>query len=57
MLKGKLINFNLNQSFINEYFNTDLNPNLVGLIIKFFARSYNFFVVEKGYGQMIFSSS
>ena len=56
MLKGKLINFNLNPDFINEYFNTQLNANLVGLLVKFYARSYNFFVIEKGMGQMIFAS-
>lgn len=56
MLKGKLINFNLNPEFINEYFNTQLNKNLVGLLVKFYARSYNFFVIEKGMGQMIFAS-
>lgn len=56
MLKGKLINLTLNENFISEYFKTSLNPNLVGLILKFYARCYNFFVVEKGSGTMIFAS-
>ena len=56
MLKGKLINLTLNENFIAEYFKTTLNPNLVGLILKFYARCYNFFVVEKGSGTMIFAS-
>ena len=56
-LKGKLISFLFNPLFIDEYFNPKLNPNSVGILIKFYARSYNFFVVEKGMGQLIFSTS
>lgn len=56
MLKGKLINLTMNENFIAEYFKTSLNPNLIGLILKFYARCYNFFVVEKGSGTMIFAS-
>jgi hypothetical protein len=57
MFKGKLFNFTLNQNFINEYFNTYFNPNQLGLLLKFMARSYNFFVIEKGMGRMIFATS
>lgn len=56
MLKGKLLNFNLNTAFINEYFNTSINPNMLGLLLKFYSRGYNFFVVEKGMGQIVFSN-
>ena len=56
-LKGKLISFLFNPLFVDEYFNPKLNPNSVGVLIKFYARSYNFFVVEKGMGQLIFSTS
>jgi hypothetical protein len=60
ILKGKLINFNLNLKFIEEYFdeinNTKINPNKVGIFLKFYSRSYNFFVVEKGMGQILFSN-
>ena len=51
MLKGKLINFNLNSKFIEEYFDNvsdnKINLNNMGILIKFYSRSYNFFVVEK----------
>jgi hypothetical protein len=57
MFKGKLFNFTLNPNFINEYFNTYFNPNQLGLLLKFMARSYNFFVIEKGMGRMIFATS
>ena len=57
MLKGKLINFTLNTDFRNEYYNTTLNPNRLGLQLKFMARGYNFFVIEKGMGKMIFATN
>jgi hypothetical protein len=56
MFKGKLVNIYINQNFLDEYFNTSLNPNSLGLILTFYARSYNFFVVEKGMGKMIFAT-
>lgn len=60
MLKGKLINFNLNPNFVDEYYdNTStktINPNQLGILLKFYSRSYNFFVVEKGMGQILFSN-
>ena len=56
MFKGKLVNIYINENFISEYFNKSLNPNLLGLTLTFYARSYNFFVVEKGMGTMIFAS-
>jgi hypothetical protein len=57
MLKGKVLNFNLNTLFLAEYFDTNFNPNQLGLQLKFMARGYNFFVVEKGMGKMIFATS
>ena len=60
ILKGKLINFNLNLKFIEEYFDeindTKINPNNLGIFLKFYSRSYNFFVVEKGMSQILFSN-
>jgi len=60
ILKGKLINFNLNLKFIEEYFdeinNNRINPNNLDIFLKFYSRSYNFFVVEKGMGQVLFSN-
>jgi len=57
MFKGKLINFTLDTTFLSEYFDTNFNPSQLGLQLKFLARSYNFLVVEKGMGKMIFSTS
>jgi hypothetical protein len=60
MLKGKLINFNLNSKFVEEYFDeindNKINPNDLGILLKFYSRSYNFFVVEKGMGNILFSN-
>ena len=55
-LKGKVINIKMKPDFINEYFNTTLNQNLVGLTLTFHARCYNFFIIEKGMAIMIFAS-
>ena len=57
MLKGKLLNFTLDNNFLSEYFDTTFNPNQLGLQLKFMARSYNFFVVEKGQAKMIFATN
>jgi len=60
MLKGKLINFNLNSKFVEEYFEevngNKINQNELGILLKFYSRSYNFFIVEKGMGQILFSN-
>jgi len=57
MLKGKVLNFNLNTAFLTEYFDTNFNPNQLGLQLKFMARGYNFLVIEKGMGKMIFATN
>lgn len=57
MFKGKLFNFTLNSTFISEYFSTKFNPVQFGLTLTFMARGYNFFIVEKGMGRMIFSTT
>jgi hypothetical protein len=56
MFKGKLFNFTVDPKFITEYFSTNFNPNQLGLTLTFMARGYNFFIVEKGMGRMIFST-
>ena len=56
MFKGKLFNFTLDSTFMSEYFNTNFNPKQLGLTLTFMARGYNFFIVEKGMGRMIFST-
>lgn len=56
MFKGKLFNFVLDKNFLAQYFNTTFNPLQFGLTLTFMARSYNFFIVEKGYGRMVFAT-
>lgn len=57
MFKGKLFNFVLNKNFLAEYFDPTFNPSQFGLTLTFMARSYNFFIVEKGYGRMVFATN
>ena len=54
--KGKLFNFVLDKKFLAQYFDPTFNPSQFGLILTFMARSYNFFIVEKGYGRMVFAT-
>jgi len=56
MFKGKLFNFVLDKKFLAEYFDPTFNPSQFGLTLTFMARSYNFFIVEKGYGRMVFAT-
>jgi len=56
MFKGKLFNYVLDKTFLAEYFDTTFNPLQFGLTLTFMARSYNFFIVEKGYGRMVFAT-
>jgi hypothetical protein len=39
-------------SHILKYYDTKINPNNLGILLKFYSRTYNFFVVEKGMGQI-----
>jgi len=54
--KGKLFNFVLDKKFLAQYFDPTFNPSQFGLTLTFMARSYNFFIVEKGYGRMVFAT-
>jgi len=54
-IRDKYIRYELNQNFLNEYFKSNINPNGVGLLSKVLGVSYNFFVVQNGYGKIIFS--
>jgi hypothetical protein len=56
-IREKKIKYDLNPLFLNEYFNSKLNPNTVGLQGKLLSVSYNFFIVQNGYGRIIFSIS
>jgi hypothetical protein len=47
----------MNTNFLNEYFNSPLNPNNVGLQLKVMSMSYNFFIVHHGIGRLIFTIS
>jgi hypothetical protein len=55
MFKGKIINFQLNPSFVSEC--SMFDSNNYGLLLKFMARSYNFLIVEKGMATMIFATN
>jgi hypothetical protein len=57
MLKGKQIFINMDSNFLNEYFNNIINPNQLDITLKFLARSYNFLIIEKGQGKMIFTTN
>lgn len=55
VLKEKKFRYEMNQNFLQEYFNNKLNPNNVGLQLKILSSSYNFFVVHNGIGRIIFA--
>ena len=56
-IREKKFRYELNSSFLNEYFSSQLNPNNVGLQGKLLSISYNFFVIQNGFGKIIFSIS
>lgn len=56
-IREKRFRYELNQSFLNEYFTNELNPTNIGLQLKFMTSSYNFFVVQNGLAKIIFSIS
>lgn len=57
IIKEKKFSYELNLKFLNEYFNSQLNPSNVGLQLKVLSISYNFFIVNLGNGRLIFSIS
>jgi hypothetical protein len=57
VIKEKKFRFEMNPNFLNEYFNSKINPNKIGLQLKLLSISYNFFVVQNGLGRIIFSIS
>jgi hypothetical protein len=57
VVKGKLFNFTFNKDFVSQYNDYYINkPTEIGINLSFMARGYNFFIVEKGMGKMIFST-
>jgi hypothetical protein len=56
-IKEKKFRYEMNQAFLNEYFNSKLNPSNIGLQLKIISCSYNFFVVQNGLARIIFSIS
>jgi hypothetical protein len=54
-IKGKQYSVRLSKSFLNEYFNSNLNLNKKGLILKFFAKCYDMFIVHKGNSKLMFN--
>jgi hypothetical protein len=61
-IKGKQFSITISKKFINEYFATNnqqvvnyLNPNKKGLILKFFTKCYDMFIVNKGDCKLMFN--
>jgi hypothetical protein len=54
-IKAKQYSVNFNPSFLSEYFNSTLNPFKKGIIIKFFTKYYDMFIVEKGQAKILFN--
>lgn len=57
VIKEKKFRYEMNQLFLNEYFNPKINPLNLGLQAKILSISYNFFVVQNGLGRLIFTLS
>jgi len=57
VIKEKKFRFEMNPDFLNEYFNSKINPTKVGLQLKLLSISYNFFVVQNGLARIIFTIS
>lgn len=59
VVRSKIYNCVFNSDFIDSYYNNidanNLNLNSSILTLKFYAKSYNVFVVDKGRGEMIFT--
>ena len=61
-IKGKQYRIDFNKDFLNEYDNflnilyknSTKTDNKKSLLLKFIAKSYNFFTVHKGSGKLIF---
>ena len=54
VITEKKIRLEMNPLFLNEYFNSKLNPNRVGLQLKVLTTNYNLFVVHHGIGRLVF---
>lgn len=57
-IKGKQYKINFSQEFLDEYYNNTpnyLNPLKKDLILKFFCKSYDLFIVHKGQAKLMFS--
>jgi hypothetical protein len=57
IIKEKKFSYQMNRAFLDEYFNSELNQNNLGLQLKVLSISYNFFIVHMGSGRLIFSIS
>jgi hypothetical protein len=56
-IKAKNYGVQINKDFLKEYYNNPngLNPKNNSLMIKFMAKSYDLFVVHKGFARLLFS--
>ena len=55
VIKSKLYRIQFTQDFITEYYSSPINPNNSNITLKFIAKSYNMFIVEKGNCKMLFT--
>jgi hypothetical protein len=55
VIKSKLYRIQFTQDFINEYYSSPINPNNSNITLKFIAKSYNMFIVEKGNCKLLFT--
>lgn len=54
-IKGKQYMVQFNPNFLNEYYKSKLNSNGSPLILKFMSKTYDLFVVHKGFCKLLFS--
>ena len=52
--KKKMFTINFNKKFLENYFNSKLNPNGLGFKFKVLGRSYNVLTISNGRGKLIF---
>jgi len=54
IITEKKIKFDMNQNFLQEYFNSKLNPSNVNIQLKVLSLNYNLFVIHEGIGRLVF---
>lgn len=54
IITEKKIRLEMSQAFLKEYFDSQLNPNKLGLQLKMLTLNYNLFVIHQGIGRLVF---